>query len=189
MKKFNKMLLAAIITGAFSGVAMADAGSTWDQVKHETKSAGHDAAATFNDGQAAINEKLDNNDAALKDKKEAELHRLASTEESVKAEQAKIKGEVIDAREGSSTDRAKEKGRQTLDKTKAKSAENWEKVKAKTASGWDKTKEETSEGWEKTKAATQEGWNKTKAGANELGDKTKAEYHDLTKDNDSKTTN
>lgn len=203
MKTFNKLSLVVLCSLALSSTAFADAGSTWDQVKHETKSAGHDVAEQFNNGQAAVNDKLGNVEAANKDREEARQHNLASTQEELKADASKAKGEIIDKTKGTSTERAKADASQNWNETKEDTKEGWDKTKHETKKSWnegkgsgsetwDETKAKTKEGWKDTKSATNEtwndtkretskGWDKTKAKSQEAWDDTKAEYNEETK--------
>lgn len=167
MKTFNKLTLAVLCSLALSSTAFADAESTWDQVKHETKSTGHDVAEQFNNGQAALNEKLGNVDAANQDRREAQEHRLASGQEELKADAAKAKGEMIDKTQGTSTERAKADASQKWNETKRDTKEGWKDTKSATNEAWNDTKRETSKGWDKTKTKSQEAWDDTKSEYNE----------------------
>lgn len=202
MKTFNKLTLAVLCSLALSSTAFADAESTWDQVKHETKSTGHDVAEQFNNGQAALNEKLGNVDAANQDRREAQEHRLASGQEELKADAAKAKGEMIDKKQGTSTERAKADASQKWNETKRDTkegwdntkhetkktwnegkqsgSETWDETKAKTKEGWKDTKSATNEAWNDTKRETSKGWDKTKAKSQEAWDDTKSEYNEET---------
>lgn len=96
----KKIMIALSITAAlFTGMANADTESTTDSWKHATKSAGHDVAAKTDDMQAGMNEKLDNHQAAEENKKDAFDHKVKSSIEDVKADEAERKSDAKDKME------------------------------------------------------------------------------------------
>lgn len=121
-----------------------------EQLKHETKSLGHDTAAVINKGQAKLNESLGDEESAKLNQEEALKHKEASQKEDEKAD--------IYA-----------------DENKSKMSETWEDTKKSSHDLWEKTKESTKNEWNKTKDSAKSGWEAAKDKYNEEDNKTTIE--------------
>lgn len=108
-----------------------------EQLKHETKSLGHDTAAVINKGQAKLNESLGDNESAKLNEEEALKHKKESQKEDEKAD--------LYAKEN------KSKMSDAWEDTKKSSHELWEQTKESTKNEWNKTKESAKSGWEAAK--------------------------------------
>ena len=113
-----------------------------EQLKHETKSLGHDTAAVINKGQAKLNESLGDEESARLNKEEALKHKEASQKEDKKAD--------IYAEEN------KNKMSDAWKDTKKSSHELWEQTKESAKSGWEAAKDKYNEEDNKTNVEQEE---------------------------------
>lgn len=124
-----------------------------EQLKHETKSLGHDTAAVINKGQAKLNESLGDEESAKLNQEEALKHKEASQKEDEKAD--------IYAEEN-----------------KSKMSDAWEDTKKSSHDLWEQTKESTKNEWYKTKESAKSGWEAAKDKYNEEDNKLTTETED-----------
>ena len=128
-----------------------------EQLKHETKSLGHDTAAVINKGQAKLNESLGDEESAKLNQEEALKHKEASQKEDEKAD--------IYAEEN------KSKMSDAWEDTKKSSHDLWEDTKKSSHDLWEQTKESTKNEWYKTKESAKSGWEAAKDKYNEEDNK------------------
>lgn len=124
-----------------------------EQLKHETKSLGHDTAEVINKGQAKLNESLGDEESAKLNKEEALKHKKESQIEDKKAD--------IYAKEN-----------------KSKMSDAWEDTKKSSHDLWEQTKESTKNEWHKTKESAKSGWEAAKDKYNEEDSKIETKIED-----------